>query len=298
MGISLERAALEAALTEARSILSEAITTSSYGGKQKKNGQEAKNAAIQSSGPIQKIHAVVAKSIYENLLKEGLDTQVFPPIGSSAPELKVTGLLKAKKQDVSFTVDPHVPEIIRTGVEAGEIDCVGFNATNRALVIGVRSQLSSLAKNFDTLVERSFAETLNLRLRCRGITLGEVYLIPLYEFKDSDLKNNVVGFKSKPVNLLRFVKIFNAITDPNYKHDDQGLYKYNATMLIVADFSKKNVKILWDEADVTKAFSAELANQMKPLLPSGFDQRISSAYLSALQVNQDNVQDIHLEPKD
>jgi hypothetical protein len=83
--------------------------------------------------------------------------------GGDVYELKVTGLLKAKDQDICFTVDEHKEEKIKTGVEAGSTDPVGFHATNRALVVGVRSQLSSVAKNFDTLVERAFAETLNLR---------------------------------------------------------------------------------------------------------------------------------------
>ena len=280
----LEKKQLEGALSVTRKILEDAITTSSYGGDRKKNGQEAKNAAIRSSGPIQQLHGIIAESIYKNLVALGLKPSVWPPLGATSPELKVTGLLKAKDQDISFTVDQHVKEQINTGVEAGRIDPIGLNATNRALVVGVRSQLSSLAKNFDTLVERAFAETLNLRLRAENITLGEVYLIPLREFDDESLKNNRWGLKQTLIDLPKFARIFNAITDPNYRKNPTDLYKYNATMLLVADLSSKNVKILWDENDVAEHFGEQIASDMKPLLPCHFIQRISEAYIDALAV--------------
>jgi hypothetical protein len=196
----------------------------------------------------------------------------------------VTGLLKAKDQDVSFTVDTHVEEVITTGVEAGRIDTVGYHATNRALIIGVRSQLSSIAKNFDTLVERAFAETLNLRLRTPNITLGEVYLIPLNEFDDDALKSNQVGFKNTFVDLAKFTKIFNAITDSNYRNNPSGLYKYNATMLIVADFKNPKVKVLWNENEVHSIFGPEIARAMSPLLPCYFIDRITESYVKALEL--------------
>ncbi len=280
----LRREALESALTVTRKIIEQAITTSSYGGEKKRNGQEAKNAAIRSSAPIQQLHGIVAEAIYKKLTSEGLDSEVWPPVGAKSPELKVTGLLKAKNQDISFTVDPHIQEKITTGVEEGRIDPIGHYATNRALVVGVRSQLSSVAKNFDTLVERAFAETLNLRLRTPNITLGEVYLIPLHEFNDHDLKNNTVGFKKSLVDLPKFTKIFNAITDPNHSKDPRDLYKYNATMLIVADFANSNVKVLWDENDVQSLFGKKLAEAMKPILPCHFIDRIADSYLKALKL--------------
>lgn len=279
----LQKDALERALSVTRKILTDAITTSSYSGKKKKNGQEAKNAAIRSSVPIQQLHGIVAEAIFDNLASRGIKSQVWPPIGLKSPELKVTGLLKAKDQDISFTVDPHKKETITTGVEEGRIDPIGYRATNRALVVGVRSQLSSLAKNFDTLVERAFAETLNLRLRTPNITLGEVYLIPLHEFDDASLRNNKVGFRKSLVDLPKFTKIFTAITDPNYRNDPRDLYKYNATMLIVADFSNTRVKVLWNEKDVQKFFGNKLAEAITPILPCYFIDRITSSYLGALK---------------
>ena len=45
--------------------------------------------------------------------------------------------------------------------------------------------MSSLAKNADTLFERIFAKSLNLHMRYPNIVLGEVYLIPVYEYDDN-----------------------------------------------------------------------------------------------------------------
>ena len=55
--------------------------------------------------------------------------------------------------------------------------------------------MSSGSKNFDTLYERTFAEALNLHLRCDKMVLGEVYMIPVYEYDDNAAKRNQVVFK-------------------------------------------------------------------------------------------------------
>jgi hypothetical protein len=282
IGGILQRSSLEEALTVTRQILKDAIVSASYNGKKASNGQEAKNAAIRSSGPIQQVHSVVRDSVYREIQARGLEPNVWPPMGKTSPELKVTGLLKAKNQDVAFTVDPHVKEVVTTGVNAGLVDPIGLNATNSALVIGVRSQLSSLAKNFDTLAERAFAETLNLRLRAPNITLGEVYLVPIQEFEDAALKKNTFGFKSSKINLDKFVRIFNAISGPRDTDDLNSLYKYNSTALIVADFSPERVRILWDEADVAEVFDSEVAESMKNIMPATFTERIVNDYFKTL----------------
>jgi hypothetical protein len=276
------RASLETALTETRKILAQAITTATYEGKKHKDGQEAKNAAIRSQSPIRKLHQVVGDSVFTEISSKGIRPSMWPPVGKDSPELSVTGLLKAKKQDIAITVESHKAEKITTGVQKGSVDPIGYNATNRALVIGIRSQLSSIEKNFDTLAERAFAETLNLSLRCPNITLGEVYLIPLNEFDDSKLKSNKMGFKSNPVNVAKFVRFFNAITHLSTSSKLRESYQYSATTLIVADFSQSKVRVLWDKADVTSAFGKEMAADMTELLPDNFVKRISKRYVENL----------------
>jgi len=275
----VDRQALEAALSVTRSILHDAITTSSYKGKTTSNGQEAKNAAIRSSGPIQQVHTVVRDSIFNLLSSKGVNASIWPPMGKTSPELKVSGLLKAKNQDIAVTVDEHVKEIVETGVNAGLVDPIGIKATNSSMVIGVRSQLSSLEKNFDTLAERAFAETLNLRLRAPGITLGEVYLVPVNEFDDASLKLNEMGFKRSKINLEKFVRIFNAITGEQSDQELNSLYKYNQTALVVADFAEPKVRVLWTQSDVADVFGSKVAQEMVSLLPWSFTERIVETYL-------------------
>ena len=276
----MERRALEAALSVTRRILYEAITTASYNGKIKSDGQEAKNAAIRSSGPIQQVHTVVRDSIHSALNKRNMDHKIWPPPGKTSPELKVTGLLKAKKQDVAVTIEPHAKEVVGTGVNKGLIDSLGLKATNSSLVIGVRSQLSSLDKNFDTLAERAFAETLNLRLRAPRITLGEVYLLPVCEFDDDALKRNEFDFRKSKIDLEKFIRIFNAITGDPSAEDLDSLYKYNQTALVIADFSQTKVKVLWTESEVAQHFGKNAARSMLSLLPSTFTERIVQDYLT------------------
>ena len=47
------------------------------------------------------------------------------------------------------------------GILYGQEDKFGLDFTEKALSINIFSQLSSSAKNFDTLYERTFAEALN-----------------------------------------------------------------------------------------------------------------------------------------
>ena len=200
--------------------------------------------------------------------------------------MKVSGLLKSKNQDIAFTIDPHRAETIEVGVDMGKVDPIGWSATNNSLVIGVRSQLSSVEKNFDTLMERAFAETLNLRLRCPRITLGEIYLIPIFEFDDTSLKANRVGFKKKKVDVPKFLRMFQSITDLRYYEDPLSIYKYNATALVVADFSGPDVDVLWAPQDFARVYPGEAITAAAEMLaPSLFVQKIVDAYLEAIAAN-------------
>ena len=74
------------------------------------------------------------------------------------------------------------------------VDPFGISYSERILSINVRSQLSSVAKNFDTIFERTFAESFNLHNRLNKIVLGEVFLLPIREFDDSFSDRNIVKY--------------------------------------------------------------------------------------------------------
>jgi len=191
--------------------LFQAIRSGTYNGKKYSDGQKAKEALIRSQSLIMNVHEAVKKSLCHELLKKSQEWKVYPPINETSPELKIYGLLKPKNQDVVFLSQPKKASVIEKGPNAGEKDPVGFEPTESSIIIGVRSQLSSVDKNFDTLMERAFAETLNLRLRAPQLCIGEVYLLPLEELDDGAMRRNSVEFKLRKVNVGKFIKIFNAL---------------------------------------------------------------------------------------
>ena len=66
------------------------------------------------------------------------------------------------------------------------------------------------------------------------MVLGEVYLIPVYEYDDDAVNNCEVDFKTKPVDVERYISFFNEIN--NRKQKDEG-YKYERVALLIVDFS-------------------------------------------------------------
>lgn len=119
-------------------------------------------------------------------------------------EVQLTGALKQKKQDLCIfpiSENGHALRKRHENIDFGELknenktDEYGKDFTEKIISINIRSQLSSLRKNKDTLFERSFAEPLNLHLRCNKMVLGEVFLIPVFEYDDKEMKKNKVKLK-------------------------------------------------------------------------------------------------------
>jgi len=229
---------LQNALSQFKFQYEHAVITATLDGKTYTNGEQAKQAVIRSQRLIMHVHEAAKISLSKQLHLSGREFAVFPPIGHSKPELKVTGFLKPKDQDLTFLFDGDTPrqETITTGMRAGQLDKVGRNISERSLVIGLRSQMSSVNKNFDTLMERAFAETLNLRLRIPGLVMGEIYLLPSYEYMSKPMKDNHVEFNEKPVNIEKFIQTFNMISGRIDINDIKQAYKYERSALVVADF--------------------------------------------------------------
>lgn len=158
-------------------------------------------------------------------------------------ELQLAGFLKTKKQDISI-----VPDNIQISPQTmnfatmlnGHNDIYGDNFTESIISVNVRSQLSSVDKNFDTLYERTFAESLNLHLRCPNMVLGEVYLIPTREYTDASTQGNMV-FKN--VNVAKYIEAFRAINLRVDQNDEK--YKYERCCLLVVNFDRAIPKIYY-----------------------------------------------------
>lgn len=160
-------------------------------------------------------------------------------------EMKIAGYLKTKNQDIS--VIPENLQITPTTLNLdsglnGYQDLYGQVFTESVLSINVRSQLSSIDKNFDTLFERTFAESLNLHLRCPSMVLGEVYLIPVKEYIDG----NTIGFS--PIDVGKYIKNFQAISNRNNINTDA--FKYERCCLLIVDFDRQTPKIYNDSQEL------------------------------------------------
>lgn len=232
-------------------------------GKKYDNGSKAKEGIIRSSRLIRYLH----EAVKYDLIKHGIDSEIiYPPLGQSNPEIKLAGFLKQKDQDV--TVLPKNTTKTKTKITWGPLaheniyDEYGKEFTEKCLVVNVRSQLSSLAKNSDTLFERTFAEAMNLHTIYDNIVLGDVYLIPVFEYDEAYAKNNEVVFSTRKTNLEKYISFFSSISGRKNVGDDG--YKYERCALLIVDFSN-NTPVLYtttqqlkDERLVDKDFDLEL----------------------------------------
>lgn len=263
---------LRRAIGQIKIDIERAITSASFDGNSYENGQRAKEALIRSSRLILQIHEVTKESLDEVLRARYTPYSINPPLGHSSPELYVTGFIKKKKQDIVVMVGNTRPrrEVVAEGPLEGTEDTLGMNAIETAIVIGVRSQLSSVSKNFDTLMERAFAETLNLRLRYTRLVMGEVYLFPVVEYDDDAMKNNRVAFKRQPIDLEKFIRTFYGISGRTANESD-GLYKYERTALIFADFRQSPPVLCMSPEDLYRAgTNDEMVTKYLSLSPEGF----------------------------
>ena len=241
----MEMSLLQIAVKKIKSELEQTIRTATYKGQHYGNGQQAKNALIRSQNLIMKIHEVVKISLDRELRKFITHYTIHPPLGEQKPELALSGFIKRKKQDIVILFDENgrPSEIIKEGPLAGAINAIGKAQSENAIVIGVRSQLSSVEKNFDTLMERAFAETLNLRLRLLKLVMGEVYLLPIVEYDDQAMKQNRIAWKTGHTPVEKFIKTFLGITHRDIDANRDDLYKYERSGLILADFRQSPPRI-------------------------------------------------------
>ncbi len=249
------------------------------------NGVEGKNYCIRTQAPINLIHDAVKQELIDHGITKEL---IFPPLGESKPEIKLAGFLKQKDQDVC--VIPEGIEKKSTPIDWGlmafqnETDPYGFDFSSNTLVINVRSQMSSIAKNADTLFERTFAEAINLHLRYPNMVLGEVYLIPVYEYDDAEAAKKNVAFKDKPVKIEKFISFFDAI---NKRQIIEETYKYERCTLLIVDFRPDNPKLyknsteLKEDGIISESFPLEYAS----LAFDTFTEEIVQIYSERFPIN-------------
>lgn len=216
------------------------------------NGEAGKKSVINSSRTINILHEVVKS----NLIQAGVNPYLIKPaLGSTKPEIQLAGFMKFKTQDVC--VFPNhlnpVPETIEfNGLHSGKIDPYGELFSEHILSVNLRSQLSSLAKNRDTMFERTYAEPLNLHRRLPKMVLGEVYLLSARELDSNAVKANKVVYKPVSIRsskaLEEYIYGFAALNKRINQGDD--FFKYERVALLIVDFSKNPLKIYEDIDDL------------------------------------------------
>lgn len=226
------------AVTDYRNQLRDAIVA---------RGTAGKTAAIRSGKPIQAIH----KAVKLALEHKSVDASRFSPtIASTKGELTLTGFIKKKRQDVCVKplgLTPSKRDRL-SSLLSGTEDSFGKAYTERTIAINVRSQFSSLAKNFDTLFERTVAEAHNLHLNCPSMVLGEVYMIAAPEYDVEAIDRHVF----QPCNLKfidKYVEAFAAIN--NRKSVEDPDYLYERVCLLVVDF-REEVPVVHQSTDALR----------------------------------------------
>lgn len=214
-------------------------------------GAKGKESAIRSSSLINLIHDAVK---YE-LIQAGVNpNNIYPQLGETKPEMKIAGLLKQKDQDVCVVPSNILrePTVVDWGPMAYKQinDPYGFEYSTNTLIINVRSQMSSIAKNKDTLFERTFAEAMNLHMRYKDAVLGEVYLIPTHEYDDAEVAKHRAVFKRNPIDLETFISFFDSI---NGRREGDPEYLYERCTLLIVDFSQKEPKLFRNSAELKAA---------------------------------------------
>ena len=219
----------------------------------KKSGTEGKNNLIRSQKPIKLLHEVVKAELIRNKVKSEC---LNPPIDKSSGELSLAGFFKKKDQDICVVpskIKPQKEMLKFQGILYGQEDKYGYNFTEQTLSINVRSQLSSSAKNFDTLYERTFAEALNLHLRCPKMVLGEFYMIAVNEYDSVGADHKEIKYKNiKGVakHIEKYLLSFAAVNNRQTINADH--FKYERVCLLIVDFSKKVPKVYNTDAELKK----------------------------------------------
>lgn len=221
-------------------------------GKQKhvKAGSKAVISLIRSKKLINYLHEYVKAK----LIEKGIDKcKIFPTVDQSKGEIELYGYLKSKKQDI--LVLPELPKLrkkrktgesqfleykINNGVLKGDVEKFKFSSIQKSLSVNVRSQLSKTAGNFSTLMERHFAESLNLHMRFKKLVMGEIYLLPLvgYDYKKTE-KKKIAWNEDFAIKIIPLFRELNNRTRTN-----RDFYKYERNCLLLVDFRKKTPKII------------------------------------------------------
>ena len=195
----------------------------------RENGDAGKKNVINSKQVINLLHEAVKFSLVES-------------------EIKRAGFVKFKTQDICVFpnhLEPSPEDLNFYGLHFGKTDKFGELFSEHILTINLRSQLSAMSANIDTMYERTYAEPLNLHRRLPKMVIGEVYMIAARELDNKEVVNKNVVYapitNSIAKSIETYINGFSALNNRQNQRDDD--FKYERVALIIVDFSQNPVKI-------------------------------------------------------
>lgn len=239
--------------------LEEVISSSSFNGEKKKNGHEAAISFIRSQGLINHMH----DHIKDQFIQAGVDPDdITPAYGESKPERSLAGYYKNKQQDLVIASES-----------------VWDKDTERAICINLRSQFSSVDKNYDTIMERTAFEPLNTRLNYPEMILGDVFILPVRGYLPAALKNNQIEF-DRPTGIEKYIDFFKSVNRPTAPVNNKMADKltYDRVAVLVVDFSKKEPRVYQTGKELLDDGYTEKEIDLSPLSIDNFCQDILLAH--------------------
>lgn len=208
----------------------------------------------------QRIIGFLHTYVIEELKRNGI------PTGWIQTNAVIQGFPKKKEQDILVEPPGGIVTLKRRKVHVGPL-----------MSVNIRSQLSSIEKNYDTLYERLFAEALNIHNQFPHMVLGYVYLIPLVGYGAKLAAEGNIDF-TEQYDLEKYIVSFDRINNRASPTDEP--WKYERMCFLVIDFESSPPKIvednqyLIDKKRITKDF-ASLYNLSSLSVSTFFDDIVT-----------------------
>jgi|GEM_PF-1352220 len=189
------------------------------------------------------------KKMYEYIDKVGLEksirSQKFIRHMHICVALKLNKIVGISKENIHFEVKLRNKNIDIGVIEDNKIK----------LAISVRSQNSSIKNNFTNNINSLQGEVVGLKSLYPDIKTGVVYL-----FKINDLTTNVNCLDYYAANIPK--KLLPIIAGNNLMTKD----RFDTGCVIICDYDKDKDELIYEENDITKAFSmANFINEINDL---------------------------------
>lgn len=188
---------------------------------------------------------------------------IHPKIGYTKPEIKLTGAIFTKRQDICIlplNIEKKTGYFDIFTHQKDDIDIYGKDCMNNSLTINIKSQLSSLPNNFSTLFSGFVGETINLKKISPNIITSNFLIIPLYALDIKSIKQNQINFISKQTNIEKYIKTALRISTTNYSYISNNIELNDRLGLLIIDFSQdipyifKNDQELREKGIISKDF--------------------------------------------